>query len=105
MSGLGCDKDLVNEIFCLNSFDDIKMMRQIYEQTTDVNLTDTLRKWLSGEHLELIMSLLLIGRAEGPADEEKAAVLAEKLHSKMERGTNALGGLKDSTIRKVRPCP
>lgn len=102
MSGLGCDKDLVNEIFCLNSFYDIKEMRKIYEQTTDKNLADTLRDWLSGEHEELILSLLLLGRTETEPNEEEAAILAEKLYNKMEKGKSLVGsGLKDKTIRKV----
>jgi hypothetical protein len=107
MSGLGCDKDLVNEIFCLNSNEDIAEMRKIYEQTTDKNLADTLRSWLSGEHRELILSLLLLGRTQTEPNEAEAAVVAEKLFSKMQRGTNALGGLKDNTIAKVlqRPTP
>jgi hypothetical protein len=101
MSGLSCDKNVVNEIFCSNHTTDIVDMRKCYEAKTDKKLPDLLRDWLSGEHLDLIMSLLMNGRSEAGGDPETAAILAEKIHSKIKKGSCMLGGLTDTAEHKV----
>lgn len=101
MSGLTCDKNVVNEIFCSNHSLDLLDMRKYYEDRTDKQLPDLLRDWLSGEHLELMLSLLINGRSNEDANAETAALLAEKIYSKIKKGSCMLGGLTDNAEHKV----
>eukprot|EP00602_Paraphysomonas_sp_CaronLab_P003525 CAMPEP_0185025598 /NCGR_PEP_ID=MMETSP1103-20130426/8493_1 /TAXON_ID=36769 /ORGANISM="Paraphysomonas bandaiensis, Strain Caron Lab Isolate" /LENGTH=798 /DNA_ID=CAMNT_0027558835 /DNA_START=305 /DNA_END=2701 /DNA_ORIENTATION=- len=101
MSGLTCDKSLINEIFCMHSYKDLCEMRTVYEQLTDSNLPDQLRAWLGGVHEDLILSLLINGRGDGPVDEAAAAATAEKLHAKFVKGASMLGGIKEGQQGKI----
>ena len=61
MDGLGCNTELVNEIFCTLNNEEIKAMRETYQNKYDSSLGDRLRSELSGEHERLILKLLLAG--------------------------------------------
>lgn len=97
---LGCDKSLLNEIFCFSSREDIEEMKNAFEGKKDKSLADKLRSKLSGEHEFLMLHLLHNGRPEGPADESAAASQAEELHRIISNGSGMLG-FKDSAKREV----
>jgi annexin A13 len=101
MSGLGCDKSLVNELICLSTRNEVFEMKEIYERSYDKSLSDKLRSELGGEHEALIMTLLLRGRGDGPVDAELANDQAERIHRAVEEGSGMFGGLSDSCQRNV----
>jgi annexin A13 len=101
MSGLGCDKSLVNELICLSTKDEVFEMKEIYERTFDKSLSDKLRSELGGEHEALILTLLLRGRGVGPVDLDLANDQAERIHREVEEGSGMFGGLSDSCQRSV----
>lgn len=101
MSGLGCDKSLVNELVCLSTKDEVFEMKEIYERTFDKSLSDQLRSELGGEHEALIITLLFRGRGVGPADLDLANEQAEKIHRAVDEGSGMFGGLSDSCQRAV----
>lgn len=97
---IGCDKSLLNEIFCYSSSEDIAAMKDAFEQKKDKSLADKLRDKLSGEHENLIIYLLLNGRPDRPADESAAAADAAELHTIIKNGSGMLG-FKDASKRQV----
>jgi hypothetical protein len=102
MNGLGCDESLVNEVFCTATTEEILGMKTLYEQRNDSQLSDKLRKELSGEHEVLILYLLHNGRGNGPADEGQASERAAQLYHEISTGGGMMGGLKDTAKRNVR---
>jgi annexin A13 len=97
---LGCNKKLINELFCFSSTEDIQMMKEGFEGKKDKSLADKLRSKLMGEHESLIIYLLLNGRAEGPADESAAEEQAAELHKIFKNGAGMMG-FKESAKREV----
>ena len=94
--GLGCNKELVNKIFCFASTEDINSLKACYEAQTDKQLSDLLRKELGGEHKEVIMHLLLNGRDfSSSVNEDRAAEQANRLVAILKDETGMLGGLSD----------
>lgn len=98
MGGMGCNRDIVNEIFCLSSNEDLAAMRSHYEQKHDSNLADRLRKELSGSHEYLILLLLTSGRSELAGD---AASHAQTMQEIISKGSGMLSGLKESAQQKI----
>ncbi len=101
MSGMGCDKSLVNEVICLATKSELDETKAYFEGVFDKPLSDKLRSELSGEHEALIMSLLLRGRGDGPVDLYLANQQAERIHDIIENGGGMMGGLKDSAQREL----
>jgi hypothetical protein len=97
---MGCNKSLINELFCHSSTEDIAAMREAFELKKDKSLADKLRDKLGGEHETLIINLLLNGRPEGPANEAAAASDAAELHAIIKGGSGMLG-FKDAAKRQV----
>ncbi len=91
----------MNELFCLNTTQDITAMRTAFEQRGDKSLTDRLRSELSGEHEKLILKLLLSGRGAQPADAARARAQAEELSQIIKKGTGMMGGLKEAAAIQV----
>lgn len=102
LGGIGSDKSLVNEIFCLSSTNDIFAIRALYEQSHDRSLSDVLRGELSGEHEKLIINLLLNGRDDSPPNVSAAEQHARDIQRLIENGGTMMGGLDDSAQREVR---
>lgn len=100
MDGLGCNTDLVNEIFCTLSNKEIQEMKVAYETKNDKSLSDRLRSELSGEHQNLILKLLLAGRSEAAADEQKARLQADTLYNLTVNGKTLFGALSDHSIKQ-----
>lgn len=100
MGGIGCDKSLINEIFCLSSKDDLFEAQKLYEHRKDSSLSDRLRSELRGEHETVITNLLLNGRGNGAADVNVASQQADAIHDAIENGSGLMG-LKDSAQRTV----
>ena len=100
MSGIGCDKTLVNEIFCCSTTEDIFVMKEIFERSHDRSLSDTLRKELTGEHEQLIISILINGRGDGPVDNNSAFSSATILKEAFKQ-RGMMGGLTDPAQRQV----
>jgi hypothetical protein len=102
MDGLGCNAELVSEIFCTLSNQEIKEMQQSFESSADSRLGDRLRSELSGEHKRLILKLLLAGRDENPiADPVRARAQADELYNAIRMGKTMLGGLSSETESKL----
>ena len=101
MDGIGCNTDLVNEIFCTLNNREIQEMKEAYEKKTDKSLGDRLRSELSGEHQTLILKLLLAGRSEGLADDNKARQQADSLYNLTINGKTLFGSLSDNSIKQV----
>ncbi len=101
MDGIGCNKDLVNEIFCLSSTAEINAMKTSFEGRSDKSLADRLRSELSGEHEKLIIHLLTRGRGEGPANQAQAEAQAKDLQQVIKNGSGMIGGLKEAACIKV----
>lgn len=101
MSGMGCDKSLVNEVICLGTKTELEVTKAYYEQTFNESLSDKLRSELSGEHEILIMNLLLKGRGDRPLDLQLAKEQAEKIYNIIENGGGMMGGLKDNAQREL----
>jgi annexin A13 len=100
MGGIGCDKSLINELFCLSTKEEIFEAKAMYEQRKDSSLSDRLRSELKGEHEAVILNLLLNGRGNETADANIAAQQAEEIYDAIENGSGLMG-LKDSAQRKV----
>jgi hypothetical protein len=101
MDGMGCNTELVNEIFCTLSTAEIQAMRQAFEQKSDRPLADRLRSELSGDHETLIIKLLTHGRDESMVNEVRAREQANELSSAIQKGKTMLGGLNSATEAKV----
>lgn len=102
MDGLGCNSDLVSEIFCTISNREIQEMQQSFESSSDSRLGDRLRSELSGEHKRLILKLLLAGRDENPTpDPTKARAQADELYNAIKMGKTMLGGLSSECESKI----
>jgi hypothetical protein len=101
MDGIGCTTDLVNEMFCTLNNREIEEMKLAYEKKTDKSLGDRLRSELSGEHQTLILKLLLGGRSEGAADDNKARMQADSLYNLTLNGKTLFGALSDNSIKQV----
>jgi hypothetical protein len=96
IKGLGCDKSILNEVFCLSSGKDLQEMRAETEGRKDFQLTDRLRKELSGNHEKLILHLLTSNRVlNTPADHARAAQQAEEINRIIKKGGGFISGLKD----------
>lgn len=94
--GIGCNRELVNKVFCFSSTEDIKSLKAVFEAQTDKVLSDFIRSELKDEHMELIMHLLLNGRDFNPiVDQEKAVEQAQRLITILKDETGMLGGLSD----------
>lgn len=102
MSGLGCDKTLINELICLSTKEEVFQMKTVYEKTYDNSLSDKLRGELSGEHEALIINLLLRGRGDAPVDPNLALEQAGRIHTTITSGSGMFGGLDDRAQRAVR---
>jgi len=100
MDGIGCNTDLVNEIFCTLNNREIEEMKIAYEKKTDKSLSDRLRSELSGDHQNLILKLLLGGRSEAMADENKARQQADTLYNLTVNGKTLFGALSDNSIKQ-----
>jgi hypothetical protein len=100
MDGIGCNTDLVNEIFCTLSNREIQEMKAAYEKKTDKSLSDRLRSELSGEHQTLILKLLLAGRSEAAADETRARQQSEILYNLVVNGKTLFGALSDNSVKQ-----
>ncbi len=100
--GIGCNKSLINEIFCQASNTDLQTMKACYEGMKDKSLGDVLRKELSGSHEKLILALLNNGRGDSGVDQNLASSQANELHDIIKSGSTMMGGLKDSSEVKVR---
>jgi hypothetical protein len=101
VDGVGCNKDLINEIFCLSSGSDLEDMKVIYEQQKDKSIADVIRKELSGEHEKLILRLLSNPRPNSSANPAEAASEARKLYTIISKGAIMKDRLKDSAEVKV----
>lgn len=101
MDGIGCDKVVVNEIFCTSNSADIAELRKVFEQMTDSNLGDRLRSELGGEHEKLIIHLLQNGRPESPVDEALAEEQAKTLQQMIKSGGTMMGGLSNAAEESV----
>ena len=101
MDGIGCNTDLVNEIFCTLNNSEIQEMKVAYEKKTDKSLSDRLRSELSGDHQTLILKLLLAGRSEAAADEKKARQQADTLYNLTINGKTLFGSFSDNSIKQV----
>jgi hypothetical protein len=94
--GIGCNKEIVNKVFCFSSTQDIESLKAVYEATTDKPLSDLLRNELKDEHKALIMHLLLNGRDFNPTiDQAKAAEQAARMIKILKDETGMMGGLSD----------
>lgn len=98
MDGIGCNNELLNEIFFTLSNEGIKEMKQAYEANSGFQkLADRLRSELSGQHLNLIINVLANGRPEGGVDQAKAEEDVEALYTTISTDKNKLlGGLSDA---------
>jgi hypothetical protein len=101
MDGIGCDKKIVNEIFCSTTSQDIAELRQAFEREFDRSLSDNLRSELGGEHEKLILYLLQHGRPDAPVNDQMAVVQAQELQKKFKAGSTMMGGLKDSAEEEI----
>lgn len=101
MDGIGCNKSLVNEIFCTATTADIRSMRATFESAGDNNLADRLRSELGGEHEKLILFLLQNGRPDAPAHEGEADGQAEEIHQKIKKGSSMMGGLSNAAEEDI----
>eukprot|EP00604_Paraphysomonas_vestita_P002730 CAMPEP_0174818444 /NCGR_PEP_ID=MMETSP1107-20130205/1112_1 /TAXON_ID=36770 /ORGANISM="Paraphysomonas vestita, Strain GFlagA" /LENGTH=757 /DNA_ID=CAMNT_0016030273 /DNA_START=360 /DNA_END=2633 /DNA_ORIENTATION=+ len=101
MSGLGCDKTLINELICLSTKEEVFQMKTVYEKTYDNSLSDKLRGELSGEHEALIINLLLRGRGDAPVDPNLALEQAGRIHTTITSGSGMFGGLDDRAQRAI----
>jgi hypothetical protein len=96
MGGMGCDKELLNEILCLSSTQDIMALKQHFKNVNDASVADRIRAELGGEHETIIMHLLANGRDHSNVyDESKAMQQARHLKDIIENGSGMMGGMKD----------
>ncbi len=103
MDGIGCDKTLVNEIFCLHSNSDLQSMKRAYSSlkgSGSISLEDRLMSELGGEHCKLILLLLNSGRGVVRNDKSPDQLAAD-LNAIIQKGSSMFGGLSDSAELEV----
>jgi hypothetical protein len=98
---MGCTKSTVSKIFCLSTTEEIQDMKAIWELKNDSPLADRLRSELSGEHQNLILYLLLNGRASGARSESFSSHKADDIHRAIKNGKTMMGGLSSKAERQV----
>lgn len=101
MDGIGCNTELVNEMFATLTTSQINDMRVAYEMKSDRPLGDRLRSELSGEHESVVLRLLMNGRSDAPANEAKARETANLLSTTIREGKSMMGGLSSSAESKI----
>ena len=100
MDGIGCNKQNVNDIFCILNDSEILEMKKVFESTTS-NMNDRVRSEISGSHKRLIEYLLVNGRSEAPVHHQVTTTLARELHSVITQNSTMLGGISSKGEERV----
>ncbi|XP_022317073.2 annexin A4-like [Crassostrea virginica] len=86
MKGLGTDEDVLIEIMCSRTNDELREVIQAYEKKFMAPLEKKLKEETSGDFKKLMVSLSMCGRLEGEAvDQEKAEADAKRLYAAGEK--------------------
>lgn len=86
MEGLGTDEELLIEIMCSRTTDELRAIKMAYEKKYKKTLEDSLKSETSGDFKRLMVSLTTCGRFEDSAvDLQKAEADAKKLYNAGEK--------------------